>query len=144
MKHYVLVKDNEIIQHYTADTKPAIAATKGTVYEYVAATAPVPTEAQKVVESHAVVAGKYVQSFALVNKTPAELWHYPDYAKRIIAPVSLIFEATGLAMKAWFDLNEMPVKKVGDQVHLYCNVILPEHQAIVDGLAGVITIEDKP
>jgi hypothetical protein len=81
-----------------------------------------------------------------VDKTPLELWHFPEYLKRIIAPVQLIFDPSGvgLTMKAWFDLNEMPIVKEGDSVILYCNEILPDHQAIVDGLQGVITIEDIP
>jgi len=72
------------------------------------------------------------------------LWHYPEWAKRIVAPIELILDDTGIKMYGWFQLNSFPVEKVGDQVHLYCNVILPQHQAIVDELGEVVTVEDRP
>ena len=70
-------------------------------------------------------------------------WHYPIYKKRFIAPVSLINEPTGRDMLLWFVLNKLPIKKVGDTAYLYCNVILEEHQEIVDSLEGSITVEDR-
>lgn len=148
MKHYVLIKDNEILQHYNAEIKPSIHINKGIIYEYIEEAAPVPLSTQKVEEGYEVQGDKYVKVFTIVDKTEYEIlmesWLYPEYQKKIIAPISLIFEGTGLAMKAWFDLNDLPIKKVGDIVELYCNEILPAHADIVTQLQGVITIEDKP
>lgn len=71
-------------------------------------------------------------------------WNYPNFAKRIIAPNSLIMTDTGIKMYGWFQINGFPVITKNSSVYLYCNVILPEHQQIVNDLQGVITIEDRP
>lgn len=71
-------------------------------------------------------------------------WSYPSYVKRIIAPISLIMDDTGIKMYGWFNLNNLPVVNKNNTIYLYCNVILPEHQAIVDSYQGIITIENKP
>lgn len=90
----------------------------------------------------------YRLKYNIINKTQEELliedWGFSDYAKRIVAPDDLIFEDTGIKMFGWFSINDFPIKKVNDFVRLYCNVILPEHQAIVDMYAGIIVIEDRP
>jgi hypothetical protein len=72
-------------------------------------------------------------------------WGYTNFSKRIVAPVELIMTDVGIKIYGWFTLNNLPVRKINDTtVHLYCNVILPEHQAVVDSLQGQITIEDRP
>lgn len=71
-------------------------------------------------------------------------WNYPSFAKRIVAPISLIMEDVGIKMYGWFQLNELPVISKNNVVYLYCNVILSEHQAVIDQLDGLITIEDNP
>lgn len=71
-------------------------------------------------------------------------WSYPLFDKRIIAPIDLIMTDTGIKMYGWFQVTGLPVITKGTNVYLYCNVILPEHQQIVDSLQGVITIEDRP
>jgi hypothetical protein len=90
----------------------------------------------------------YVLQYVVSDKTQEELliedWEFSDYAKRIIAPDDLIFQDTGIQMFGWFSINQFPIKKVGEYVRLYCNVILPEHQQIVDNYQGIITIEDRP
>jgi hypothetical protein len=47
-------------------------------------------------------------------------------------------------MKTWALIKDGDVRHTKQDETLYCNVILPEHQQIVDGLQGVITIEDRP
>jgi hypothetical protein len=69
-------------------------------------------------------------------------WHYPQFSKRIIAPLQLIFEY--VSFEVWFRVNNLPIKKVDQSLYCYCNEILPEHQTLVDSLNGVITIEDRP
>jgi len=72
-------------------------------------------------------------------------WTHPEWAKRIVAPIELILDDMGIKMHGWFQLNNFPVEKVDDTtVHLYCNVILPQHQAIVDALGEIVTVEDRP
>lgn len=76
---------------------------------------------------------------------PIDGWEFPKYSKRIVAPIQLIMNDVGIKMYGWFQINNLPVYKTNETtVHLYCNVILPEHQAVVNQLNGVITIEDRP
>jgi hypothetical protein len=97
----------------------------------------------------------YIESLTIPEKTETELneilselgsdyWQYPKFVKRIIAPIELIFDDNGIKMYGWFQLNNFPILKIDNYLYLYCNTILPEHQAIVDGFAGLITIEDMP
>ena len=155
MKHWVLVKDNEIIQHYHAESKPTIAATKGEVLELTEAyTGEVATagEVNPAIHKVETTAGKYYGKWRILHtvtmKTADELlldtWKHPDWVKRIIAPASLVMEDIGIKMLGWWQVMGYPFQREGANIYLYCNVILPEHQSIVDGLAGLITIEDKP
>ncbi len=92
---------------------------------------------------------KYVQVWTVRELTETELamrdWRYPQWVKRIVAPLEMAMDDIGAKMFIWFQLNGFPIEKVDDTtVHLYCNVILPQHQTIVDELSGVIHIEDTP
>ena len=90
---------------------------------------------------------QYVQVWTIHQKDEKQLlnWKYDQFSIRIKAPIDLIMEDIGIKMFGWFQINNMPVVKVNDfQVHLYCNYILPEHQTIIDGLGGVIIIEEIP
>lgn len=71
-------------------------------------------------------------------------WNYPSYSKRIVAPIQLIMDDIGIKIYGWFQLNNLPVVNNGETVYLYCNVILPDHQTIIDQLIGVISIEENP
>lgn len=95
----------------------------------------------------------YVEALA-ENRTPedsqlildelgSQYWQYPQYAKRIIAPQELIFDDNGIKMYGWFNIQGFPILKINTSLHLYCNTILPEHQAIVDSFGGLLTIEDR-
>ena len=72
---------------------------------------------------------------------PTNDWLHPQ-GLRIVAPKELALQYP--AIYVWFQLNDLPIEKFDTYIHLYCNEILPEHQALVDGLNGVITIETKP
>jgi hypothetical protein len=92
---------------------------------------------------------QYIQSWQVVDKTQYEIamedWKYTEYLKRIIAPKQLLFDDIGIKMYGWFQLNNLPVELIDDTyIYLWCNEILPEHQAIVDNLQGVIVIQDRP
>jgi hypothetical protein len=75
-----------------------------------------------------------------------ESWQHPQFAKRIIAPVSLMYDESGIGviMKIRFDLDKLPVEKVGSFVHVYCKEVQEEDAAIIAQLQGLITIEDRP
>jgi hypothetical protein len=92
--------------------------------------------------------GTATESYTVMDYTEYELavrdWVHPEYKLRIVAPVELIMQDIGIKMYVWFQLNNLPVEKVNGGVHLYCNEILTSHQSIIDGLEGVITIEDYP
>jgi hypothetical protein len=144
IKTWVLLKDGDVRHTKQAETKPTIAASKGTYYEQVLTNAPEILPTQKRIESWEVVGEQYVQSWEVVDKTPLELWHYPDWCKRIIAPATLVMDDVGVKMLGWWQIMGFPIEREGDFVYLYCNQILPQHQAVVDQLQGVITIEDRP
>jgi hypothetical protein len=80
----------------------------------------------------------------ILDELGTAYWQYPQFAKRIIAPQELIFDDNGIKMYGWFNIQGFPIIKIGVQLHLYCNVILPEHQAMVDSFGGALTIEDRP
>lgn len=81
---------------------------------------------------------------SILNEFGNSYWQYPQYTKRIIAPQELIFDDNGIKMYGWFNIQGFPIIKIGVQLHLYCYVILPEHQAIVDSFGGALTIQDRP
>lgn len=145
MKTYFLIKSDQVIDLGFHETKPKLAPSKGEVMEGVFATVPeYNPETQKLVETWDKKHGKWKQAFTVEAKTPLELWMYPEWAKRIIAPAELVFTDEGVKMHSWFNVMGFPIRRNGSNVELYCNVILPEHQVIVDQLEGVITIEDRP
>lgn len=97
----------------------------------------------------------YIELIAMGNPSQEQLdltlaalgedyWQYPLYAKRIVAPVDLILDDIGIKMYGWFQINNLPILKLGTSVNLYCNEILPQHQAIVDQLQGLIIVENRP
>lgn len=69
-------------------------------------------------------------------------WHQPPFVKRIIAPVQLIMQYP--AIEAWFRINNLPIVRVETTLYCYCNVILSEHQQLVDQLSQIVSIEDRP
>lgn len=84
--------------------------------------------------------------WTVVDKTPYEIamesWIYPEFVKRIIAPVQLTMQYP--AFEVWFRLNDLPILNKNGVLYCYCNVILPEHQYLIDQLAGVIVVENIP
>lgn len=82
---------------------------------------------------------------AALQPSPYEVamqdWHEPAYGLRIRAPKTLALDYP--QMYVWFQINDLPIHKVGDEALLYCNEILPEHQPLVDNLASV-TVENRP
>jgi hypothetical protein len=90
----------------------------------------------------------YTQTWEVRELTEYELammnWDYAEYALRLIAPIELIMQDVGVKMYSWFKINDLPVVNKDGLVYLYCNVILAEHQQVVDSLGDVITIESMP
>jgi hypothetical protein len=69
-------------------------------------------------------------------------WHHPSFQKRIVAPVQLVMQYP--AIETWFRINDLPIVRIEGTLYCYCNLILPEHQALVNSLQGIVSIEDKP
>lgn len=65
-----------------------------------------------------------------------------DYPLRIIAPKTLALVYPEIYI--WFQINDLPIEKVGDMMHLYCNEIMPEHQGLIDANSEIISVEQKP
>ena len=145
MKHYVLVKNNEILQHYHADSKPTISENKGTVYEYKETAQPEYNPlTEKLTLSHRVYYGKYEQVWTVEALTPSEDWKYPEFQKRIVAPDALLLDDVGSKVFNWFTGKGLPFENHGANIRLYFNDVLPQHQTLVGQFEGVITIEEKP
>ncbi|NCD42972.1 MAG: hypothetical protein EOL88_12895 [Bacteroidia bacterium] len=147
MKNYVLLKDNEVVARYTAETKPVMNASKGIVYEAVTATPPTITSSQKLIESWSFSYGKYKQSWQVVEKTLADTWHFEDYSMRIKIPLTTInsnLDVQEFVSKLimWWNLTGLSHTADAENSYFYCNFIYPEHQAIVDAFQGLITIEN--
>lgn len=70
-----------------------------------------------------------------------ENWHESSYTLRIRAPKTLALEYP--QMYVWFQINDLPIHKIGDEALLYCNEILEIHWPLVKALDGV-TVEDRP
>jgi hypothetical protein len=79
---------------------------------------------------------------ALYNAYVALGWKQPSFAKRIVAPVQLVMQYP--AIEAWFRINDLPIIRIESTLFCYCNVILPEHQQLVDSLSGIVSIENRP
>lgn len=65
-----------------------------------------------------------------------------NYPLRIIAPKALALVYPQIYI--WFQINDLPIEKVGDMMHLYCNEIIPEHQGLIEANSEIITVETKP
>ena len=65
-----------------------------------------------------------------------------NYPLRIIAPKALALVYPQIYI--WFQINDLPIEKVGDMVHLYCNDILKDHKPIIEANSEIITVETKP
>lgn len=108
------------------------------------------TSTQKCIGSRVVdtINKEWRLEWTVVDKTPYEIamesWTYPNFVKKIIAPIQLIMDDIGIKMYGWFQVNNLPIEPKDSSVHLYCNVILPEHQAVIDALQGVIVVQDIP
>lgn len=78
---------------------------------------------------------QYVQYWKVTEAPAANVpdlgWNEPDYQLRIKAPLQLALSDLGAKIYTWFSINALPVEKVGSEVHLYCNEVLPEHTAIL-------------
>ena len=145
MTRYFLINGEKATDLGLHESKPVLAANKGTVYEAVFAEQPAYNpETQKLIETWSVKWAKYRQEFEVVDKTPLEMWPYPEWAKRIIAPAQLVFTDDGAKMHNWFQLMGFPIVRKGGLIEVYFEEVLPEHQAVVDSLQGIITIEDRP
>lgn len=78
---------------------------------------------------------KIIQCWQVTAKTASDIareeWTHPDFKLRIVAPLALALTDIGAKIHTWFSINGLPVEKSGDMVHLYCNEVLPEHEAIL-------------
>ncbi len=151
MKTWVLIKDGNVRTSFEAETKPNIAATKGEYFETVNSDPPAfNPETQKLIESWSVKWGKYRQEWEVVNKTPLEMWHFPEYQKRIkVAVASLANEQAkefASMLILWWSAKENVLKRTSDDefLYFYCGQILPEHVSTLEHFQGVFFEEDRP
>lgn len=65
-----------------------------------------------------------------------------NYPLRIVAPKMLALVYPEIYI--WFQISDLPIEKVGDMMHLYCNEIMAEHQGLIDANSEIIKVEPKP
>lgn len=91
---------------------------------------------------------KWNLEWTIVNKTDYEIgledWDDTHFSLRIVAPLQLIMDDIGIKMYGWFQINKLTIVRKLPNVRLYCNSILPEHQAVVDNLQGLIVVQSRP
>ena len=69
-------------------------------------------------------------------------WQSRTCDKRIVAPITLVNSYPLLL----FDLTvirKLQLEQSGSNLHIYCNFIEPEHQALIDSLGEFIYVENK-
>ena len=71
-------------------------------------------------------------------------WADLNSAMRIVAPIQLVLDDFGNKMETWFRITDLMIEKKDGMIRVYCNKILPEHQAIYDMYVGIITVENRP
>lgn len=91
---------------------------------------------------------EYRKEFIVNQYTQLELakkdWKYDNYVKKMVLAESVIF--THVGFYAFLQLEEFPIEKRNNYVHVWINIIREDHQSVVDGLVsdGLLTIEEKP
>ncbi len=108
MKKYALIKNNAARQYLTADELPTIAANKGIWYEVNESEKPAFDPETEILESSGeIIAAEWVVIWTKRDKMALELWKHGEYAKRIVAPESLIMTLPEVA--AWFNFKKLPI-----------------------------------
>lgn len=80
------------------------------------------------------------EEIASMQVTHSDWLH--NYPLRIVAPKMLALVYPEIYI--WFQINDLPIEKVEDMVHLYCSEILPQHKGLIDANSAIITVESKP
>lgn len=91
---------------------------------------------------------EYRQVWYVHDRTDFEIamqdWAYPEFQKRIVAPDALLLDDVGSKVFNWFTGKGLPFENCGDNIRLYFNDVLPQHQALVAQFDQIITIESRP
>lgn len=82
-----------------------------------------------------------IYSWVVRTKTALELWQYPEFSLKIVAPATLYQTNEGKDILLWFQLNKLAFERKGDDVHLYCNKIESQHIGYVNQLLAGNLIE---
>jgi hypothetical protein len=65
-----------------------------------------------------------------------------SYSLRIVVPKATLQEHTDLLIfKSYAEIMGLPYEILEEEVHFYCNEILPQHQPIIDNLG--LTVQNK-
>lgn len=142
MKH-ALVKNNTALEFkdFAPGEAPILAANKGQWMPVAELEPPTVTEDETYDQVSYEADGEWCITYVVRNLTPLEKWMFLEYKLKIIAPVQLYNTVQGKDILLWFQLNELPFKKKGDYVHLYCNMIESQHLQYVNELLIAENIE---
>lgn len=142
MKH-ALVKNNTALEFkdFPQGEAPILAANKGQWMPVAELEPPTVTEDETYTQVAYTDDGHYCITYVVRPLTELEKWMFPEYKLKIIAPVQLYNTVQGKDILLWYQLNELPFKKKGDYVHLYCNMIESQHLQYVNELLMAENIE---
>lgn len=103
-----------------------------------------------------ILAGTYSKQWKITAKTLEEIefdqkvqvWPAREWNKRIVISLAALYSNASLKeftteLTLWWTLNGFRQEIRDGYAYFYCNLILPEHQAIVDAFSAVISIEDS-
>jgi hypothetical protein len=143
MKKYALIKQDTAIKFQNFDAPPQLAPNKGAWIEINDEGAPTyNTETQVCTSSGRMYDSKWKIEYNVRDKTPLELWEYPEYAKKLNIPLLSIPTYAGLG--AMLLAQGLPTVQLADgTIDVYLNYILPDHQSVLEQ-DNEITIYDKP
>jgi hypothetical protein len=141
---YSLIKDGAVLRTDNFETKPTIAASKGVWYEVVESEYPAATELEVVETNTELIEDNWVITHTKRDKTPLELWDLPVWAIRLRVNKSLLFEYPQFYL--YFTDEGFPIMKNGNERLIYCNEILPEHEATFNALISQnkLIVEPRP
>lgn len=101
---------------------------------------PIITESQNASFEWKLTKKGWEKVWMVVNIEVSDWLH--NYPLRIVAPKMLALVYPEIYI--WFQVNDLPIEKVGDMMHLYCNEIMAEHQGLIDANSEIISVETKP
>ncbi len=145
MKLHYRILGGEIVENGYFDIPPILTENKGQWIEVADDGEPDYNHEMQVCERAGELGDGYYQIIYVVrDKTPIELWVHPQWAIRLRCVKDLLFNYSSFYL--YFQIEGFPIEKDGNEMVIYCDLILPEHQTIFNQLVnqGMVIKEERP